>query len=246
MGPFERLQAFRRPGKNLGHTKRRNEVSKGATKAPNSEKVKNHPDLAPCLDTNVHIVFIGFNPGITSSTLQQHYAHRSNSFWKLFNEAQIVSLSTDGISRYEPKHDQALLASGVGFTDLVLRCTKLAAELSMKEKTRNVPRLLGQLRGNRPEFIVFVGKGIWEAVVAYLNEGSPVRLLDSVNFQWGLQLPGEDVKYGRLLDRLERELGYKCQVYVFASTSGLAAKFLYSQKLAQWQALSHDLRDAGH
>lgn len=204
-------------------------------------------DLLPMLLGELLLVFVGFNPGIESSRTQHHYAHPTNLFWKLFNqlgllraaaEAQnlcshplVTELCVGGKSTASAKDDARLVGVGLGFTDLVLRCTRAAHELSTSEKMANVPRLIKEVRDSGASFMVIVGKGIWETIVRALVP--EIRLKDE--FLWGLQTDR------RVANVFYRQCGRHIQVFVLPSTSGLVALVTYADKLAMWEAVAHSL-----
>ncbi|OBA23530.1 DNA glycosylase [Metschnikowia bicuspidata var. bicuspidata NRRL YB-4993] len=209
-------------------------------------------DLPPSVKPGLTLVFVGFNPGVESSKKQHHYAHPTNLFWKLFNALDILSvvldirnvsvlahgkliseIYCDGKSQARAEHDFKLLDLGIGFTDLVLRCTKQASELSLHEKAENVPRLLKEFEISQAPFIVFIGKGIWEVVCKYLV---PKHRLNAHNFSWGLQ------KDLLVMLRFNTFCLHRPEVYVFPNTSGLVALMKYPQKLDLWQNLVADMR----
>ncbi|KAG7839814.1 hypothetical protein KL942_003425 [Ogataea angusta] len=177
----------------------------------------NLPDLNPSLRPGLAVVFIGYNPSIRSSSLQHHYAHPTNQFWKLFNESQILSTVTHGAHSHPctAKDDWDLLQYGIGFTDLVLRPTQNAGQLTKTEMAHNVPRLCAELRNNQPAVACFVGKGIWEQVCKTLGNKDALK-----NFSWGRQ-------------QLELE---GCTIFVIPSTSGLVT-ISYKEKLRRWLEL---------
>jgi TDG/mug DNA glycosylase family protein len=111
------------------------------------------PDhLAP----NLRLLFVGYNPGIRSSETGHHYANPSNRFWKIIHEAGITD------RRYRPEEDQDLLKLGIGFTNIVARPTKTAAEITKQEYEEGARLLLGKLTRFRPQVACYVGKGVYE------------------------------------------------------------------------------------
>ncbi|KAG7665748.1 thp1 [[Candida] subhashii] len=212
------------------------------------------PNLNPSLSSNLHIIFVGFNPGIQSSIQQHHYAHHSNLFWKLFNQSQLLQkicdthqIPTSSDDKYlhtllqkgsSHLDDWGLIKYGIGFTDLVLRCTKRAEELSMVEKLENVPRLLQEFKSSKVENVVIVGKGIWEMIVKYIAQEIKVKLkLNKVNFIWGKVEVGNDEIYNSAIEWLNEKLERRTIVWVFPSTSGLVGSMSYANKLQLWNNL---------
>lgn len=215
-------------------------------------------DLRPSLDENLVVVFIGFNPGIQSSIQQHHYAHHSNLFWKLFNQAEILlrvleqlqllsedypQWIKDGVSVVKASDDFDLVKCRIGFTDLVLRCTKEALELSMEEKMANVPRLILEFSQTKVQNVVVVGKGIWEVVVKYVAQSIGRRFkLTKANFAWGQQKESNDLIYAQILRALQRLIGHQCLIFVFPNTSGLVTTMKFDEKLRLWVQLGQNIK----
>lgn len=226
-------------------------VSKGKAsrgKATSSSKpaASDLLDLQPMLRDDLLLVFVGFNPGIESSRTQHHYAHHTNLFWKLFNRLEVLlaaaraqnlqnhplvaELCSEGKSNASAADDARLVDVGIGFTDLVLRCTKSASELSAAEKMANVPRVMRELRHSGASHVVIVGKGIWETMVRAL-----VPQIRPKDFVWGLQSDR------RVVDVFYRQCGRHMRVFVLPSTSGLVGLVSYDDKLAMWEAVAESL-----
>ncbi|CUM64270.1 uncharacterized protein PRCAT00001867001 [Priceomyces carsonii] len=229
-----------------------------------------YKDLAPSLSNNLTILFIGYNPGIESSLKQHHYAHFTNLFWKLFNQSklllQVLEVNNYDLAKYLnsedllsklvtedqygelctnvlPEHDFELVKYNIGFTDLVLRCTRSAEELSLSEKLSNVPRLLEEFKNSSLKYLVFVGKGIWEIVVTYFCKSLGIKKLKltKTNFIWGIQTKSMDEHYNEVLKELHQTVGHYFTIYVFPNTSGLVTTLKYSEKLKLWTDLSNDI-----
>lgn len=250
-------------------SRKTDKVSKRTKAAPESSIQKEYQDLQPSLDDSLKVLFIGFNPGVQSSIQQHHYAHFTNLFWKLFNESRLLInvlqslnisigdaikedpllkelikvVSDDKYKTFvKPVNDFEIVKYKIGFTDLVLRCTKTAQELNLSEKLENVPRLFNEFRQSGSTFIVFIGKGIWEIIVKYITNLLNIKIkLTKGNFQWGKQILGEDEPYNMLLKKLNEILGYKHNIYVFPNTSGLVTSLKYDEKLQLWNDLSHEI-----
>lgn len=245
------------------------------------------PDLQPSLNDHLQVLFVGFNPGTESSIQQHHYAHHSNLFWKLFNQSQLLHkvISKNKNSPHEPvpetpnevnksedqflnhllengcnaTHDFKLIKYNIGFSDLVLRSTARADQLTMHEKLNNVPRLLLEFKLSHVETIVIVGKGIWEIIIKYfMNElsissknfklasgnrksgdgdgGAPHK-----NFKWGLLQKGSDSTYNLIIDSIYKHIDESSKIYIFPNTSGLVASLSFDEKLKLWQDMVNDL-----
>lgn len=178
------------------------------------------PLLNDVLAENLLILFIGLNPGITTSETGHAYAHPSNLFWKLLFSAGITD------RRCAPTEDVDMPALySCGFTNIVGRPTKDQAELSRAEMVSGAPALEAKARQWRPEVCCLVGKGIWEAVYRHRHG----RALGREAFRYGWQDEAEN------MGRDESWAG--ARVFVAASTSGASASLRPPEKEAIWKPL---------
>lgn len=108
------------------------------------------------LADNLQIVFVGFNPSLKSGETGHHYANPHNRFWKILHQSQLTP------RLYQATEDQDLLALGLGFTNIVDRPTRNAAEITKEEYARGRELLMAKLKRYRPSIVCFVGKGVYE------------------------------------------------------------------------------------
>ncbi|WP_221564856.1 mismatch-specific DNA-glycosylase [Alkalihalobacillus sp. TS-13] len=126
------------------------------------------PDI---LDDDLKIVFVGFNPSILSGEMGHHYANPRNRFWNILYQSGL----TDCV--YAPVEDRLLLTKfRYGFTNIVERPTKEAAEITKAEYKDGKETLKKKLKRYQPKVVCFVGKGVY-------NQYSGRR-----NVEWGLQI----------------------------------------------------------
>jgi TDG/mug DNA glycosylase family protein len=64
--------------------------------------------------------------------------------------------------KFKPEEDGALLRLGFGFTNIVPRPTKTAAEISKDEYIAGRALLIAKIREYKPKVACFVGKGVYE------------------------------------------------------------------------------------
>ena len=108
------------------------------------------------LRTGLHIIFVGFNPSITSYERGFNYAGRNNRFYKVLFESGLTK------RLYQPEESPNLLDDyGYGFTNIVMRPTKRADELTAKEYAEGRVVLREKLHQYRPQIACFVGKGVY-------------------------------------------------------------------------------------
>lgn len=122
--------------------------------------------LRPELD----LVFCGYNPSLTSGRTGRHYAHPGNRFWRVLHAASI----TDRL--YAPDEDEKLLDLGIGFTNLCMRPTRRADELTREEIQAGSRQLRAKLERLRPIAVAYTGIGVYK----WFRATSKV--------EWGVQL----------------------------------------------------------
>ena len=91
---------------------------------------KTIPDV---LGPDLHVLFVGINPGLYSGATGHHFARPGNRFWKALHGAGF----TDRL--YSASEDRELLGIGIGITNLVARTTASADELTTDELRGSLP-----------------------------------------------------------------------------------------------------------
>ena len=105
----------------------------------------------------MRLLVCGLNPSLYAADVGVGFARGSNRFWP-------AALAAGLVSRYrDPRH--ALIAHGVGMTDLVKRPTRSAAELSAGEYAAGLERLERLAERLEPGVVCFVGLAGWRATV---------------------------------------------------------------------------------
>jgi TDG/mug DNA glycosylase family protein len=106
------------------------------------------PDvLAPGL----RIVFVGINPGLWSGATGFHFAKPGNRFWKAIHLAGLTP------TLFEPDQSAHLLRHGLGITNLVMRTTAMASELTDDELRLGARDLEAKIKRFRPAKLAFLG-----------------------------------------------------------------------------------------
>jgi TDG/mug DNA glycosylase family protein len=121
------------------------------------------------LKPNLDILFVGYNPSIRSGETGHHYANPNNRFWTILHQSELTP------RKYKPEEDGQLLQLGYGFTNIVTRPTKTAAEIQKEEYVEGKQILKGKIELYKPKIVCFVGKGVYQ-------EYSNLR-----NVDWGVQ-----------------------------------------------------------
>ena len=101
------------------------------------------------------VLFCGINPGLYSAAIGHHFGRPGNRFWKALH------LSGFTPRLFSPSEDAALLAYGIGITNLCSRTTASADELTAAELERGGRELVAKARRYRPRVVAILGIGAY-------------------------------------------------------------------------------------
>jgi TDG/mug DNA glycosylase family protein len=108
------------------------------------------PDLLP---DDLRLLFVGINPGLVSAATGMHFARPGNRFYPALRMAGVLP---DDVLTPEAAAP-ALLARGVGITNIVARASARADELEDAELLAGRVRLEGLVEARRPRVVAFAG-----------------------------------------------------------------------------------------
>jgi TDG/mug DNA glycosylase family protein len=118
----------------------------------------------------LRLLVCGLNPSLRAADAGVGFVTPGNRFWPAALEAGLVTCERD------PRH--ALLAHGIGMTDLVKRATPRAAELRTAEYRAGVERVERLCSWLQPAAICLVGLAGWRAAVdRHAQPGWQTRVL---------------------------------------------------------------------
>lgn len=103
------------------------------------------------------ILFCGINPGLYTAAVGHHFARPGNRFWPALHAAGF----TDRL--LSPFDEHELLAGGFGITNVVMRTTATADQLSRAELHEGGKRLAAKVRRYQPKFLAVLGLGAYRA-----------------------------------------------------------------------------------
>jgi TDG/mug DNA glycosylase family protein len=106
------------------------------------------PDL---VGSGIRVLLVGINPSLYSGWSGRHFARPGNRLWRTLHEAGF----TDRI--LHPSESGAILAAGLGITNLVARATARADELTPEEIRAGVAPLRRLVRRTRVPYVAFLG-----------------------------------------------------------------------------------------
>jgi TDG/mug DNA glycosylase family protein len=178
------------------------------------------PDL---LRESLDVVFIGINPSIYSADRGHYFARPSNRFWPCFSHSRLSGRARAalGVERLGPEHDRALLAYGIGFTDVAKAPTVKATDLPSSELAAGVDALLGKIERFRPRVACFHGITGFRHVHRRLTD-------DAARIELGPQ----PVRVGAT------------SLYLVPNPSGANAHFTRADQTRWYDALAASLADA--
>lgn len=164
------------------------------------------------LNSDLRVLFVGYNPGNRSSQVRHHYAGHSNQFWRLLWEAGLTE------RQYRAEEDGLLLQAGYGFTNLVARPSGSSSELTPTEMAAGATLLREKIAHCRPRLVCFLGKEVYRR---YANRKST-----------------EPITYGRVR---EGTLNHGIAEFVAPNPSGRST-VPYAEKLAAFGQLQDYLK----
>ena len=106
------------------------------------------PDL---VGPGLCVLLVGINPSLYSGWTGRHFARPGNRLWRTLHEAGF----TERIVR--PEETEAVVAAGLGVTNLVARATARADELAGEEIRAGLAPLARLVRRRRPPYVAFLG-----------------------------------------------------------------------------------------
>ena len=104
---------------------------------------------------NLRVLFSGINPGLYTAAVGHHFARPGNRFWP----ALYAGGFTDHV--LSPFDERELLKSGYGITNVVMRATASADELTKEEIVAGGVRLRAKVLRYRPKVLAILGMGAY-------------------------------------------------------------------------------------
>lgn len=113
---------------------------------------KTVPDvIAPGLS----VLFCGINPGLYTAAVGHHFARPGNRFWP----ALFAAGFTDRL--VSPFDERELLKLGYGVTNVVMRATATADQLTREELRAGGKQLTAKVKRYKPRFLAVLGLGAY-------------------------------------------------------------------------------------
>jgi TDG/mug DNA glycosylase family protein len=116
------------------------------------------PPLRDRIQPGVRVLFVGINPGVSSSLTGHHFAGYSNRFWKLLYDARLVPEPITFVD------DDRLPTWGYGITNLIARPTAGIDTLRRDEFAAGRARVVRRVRRYQPAVVALVGVTVFRAM----------------------------------------------------------------------------------
>lgn len=104
---------------------------------------------------DLRLLIVGINPGLWTAWAGHHFARPGNRFWAALHAAGLTERVLD------PSEERALLARGIGVTNMVPRATAAAAELTPQELRAGGARLRELVARHRVRAVAILGAGAY-------------------------------------------------------------------------------------
>ena len=107
--------------------------------------------IGPGLD----VLFCGINPGLYTAAIGHHFGKPGNRFWPALH---LSGFTPELMSPYD---ERELLALGLGVTNVVMRTTATADELSAEELKKGAVALRRKVLRHKPGYLAVLGLGAY-------------------------------------------------------------------------------------
>ena len=104
---------------------------------------------------NLRVLFCGINPGLYTAAVGHHFARPGNRFWPALHAGGF----TDRV--LSPFDERELLQSGYGITNVVMRTTATADQLTREEIIAGGEQLRAKVLRYQPRVLAVLGVGAY-------------------------------------------------------------------------------------
>ena len=103
------------------------------------------------------LLFVGINPGLWTAAVNGHFARAGNRFWPALHLAGITPTLVDASGGMLPADREAVLAAGIGITNIVRVATARADELTNAQLREGAATLVELVERVRPRVVAVLG-----------------------------------------------------------------------------------------
>lgn len=106
---------------------------------------------------NPRLVFVGINPGLWTAATNTHFAHPGNRFYPALRQAGLISREIDRSAGFDADDRRHFIERGIAITNLVMRATVRASELSRDELRSGGVTVREKIGQWTPRVVAFAG-----------------------------------------------------------------------------------------
>ena len=114
-----------------------------------------HKTVRDVIAPGLQVLFCGINPGLYTAAVGHHFARPGNRFWPALYAAGFTG------RLISPFDERELLKSGYGITNVVMRTTASADQLSREELREGGDQLAAKVKKYRPRVLAILGLGAY-------------------------------------------------------------------------------------
>ena len=114
-------------------------------------------EIEDLIGPNCRLLFVGINPGLWTAATGAHFARPGNRFYPALLRAGIIEHAIDPSAGMSDADTQHLIDRGVGITNLAVRATARADELTSQELATGGVRVRNIVRATKPVVVAFAG-----------------------------------------------------------------------------------------
>jgi TDG/mug DNA glycosylase family protein len=126
------------------------------------------------------LVFVGINPGLWTAATGTHFAHPGNRFYPALLRAGIIDREIDRSAGFTDDDRRHLTERGIAITNLVMRATVRASELTRTELRQGSAVVRRKIEAWQPRVVAFAGITAFRE--AYARPAATVGLQEEI---WG-------------------------------------------------------------
>ena len=114
-------------------------------------------EIEDLIGPDCRLLFVGINPGLWTAATGAHFARPGNRFYPALLRAGIIKHAIDPSAGMSDADTQHLIDRGVGITNLAVRATARADELTAEELAAGGVRVRAVVRSTKPKVVAFAG-----------------------------------------------------------------------------------------
>ena len=114
-------------------------------------------EIEDLIGPDCRLLFVGINPGLWTAATGAHFARPGNRFYPALLRAGIIEHAIDPSAGMSDADTQHLIDRGVGITNLAVRATARADELTSEELATGGVRVRNIVRATNPVVVAFAG-----------------------------------------------------------------------------------------